>query len=215
MRASASHSMKTDGITVRTLTDGGQTAAEIAALLAGFLRKGNRSLDVAAYDFHLRPETAAVVGDAIRGAAARGVRVRLLYNVDHPNPVPVPPPPEPDAQLIASLGVPAHAVAGVPDLMHHKYVVRDEADVLTGSTNWTDESWSRQENVIALVASRAVADRFARNFAELWEDGNVELSGRVDPVPADVGGTPVRAWFSPGYGDALSHRIGKRIGRAR
>ena len=49
----------------------------------------------------------------------------MIYNVDHRNPIPVPPPPEPDDGLIASLGVPAHAIAGEPDLMHHKYVVRD------------------------------------------------------------------------------------------
>jgi hypothetical protein len=53
------------------------------------------------------------------------VAVRIIYNVDHANPIPVPPPPEPDVQLIASLGVPAKAIAGVPDLMHHKFVVRD------------------------------------------------------------------------------------------
>jgi phosphatidylserine/phosphatidylglycerophosphate/cardiolipin synthase-like enzyme len=98
--------------------------------------------------------------------------------------------------------------------MHHKYAVRDGDEVWSGSTNWTDESWSRQENVIARVTSRALAERFTRNFDELWETGIVELSGRVDPVRVDVGGTRVRAWFTPGYGDALSHRIGKRIGRA-
>ena len=51
--------------------------------------------------------------------------MRFVYNVDHRNPIPVPPPPEPDAQLIASLEVPARAIAGVPDLMHHKYAIRD------------------------------------------------------------------------------------------
>ena len=51
--------------------------------------------------------------------------MRILYNVDHANPIPVPPPPEPDVQLIAALDVPAKAIAGVPDLMHHKFVVRD------------------------------------------------------------------------------------------
>src|SRR5438132_12775475 len=110
-------------IEIRTLTDGGQTAEEIARAVATFLDGAKRSLDLAQYDFELGPETAAIVGDAIRRAAARGVRVRLAYNLDHRNPIPVPPPPAPDEALIESLPVDATAVPGVPALMHHKSVL--------------------------------------------------------------------------------------------
>ena len=123
----------------------------MAGWIAGFIDEAKRSLDLAHYDFHLQPDTAAIVAEAIRQAAARGVEIRFVYNVDHRNPIPVPPPPEPDAQLIASLGVPARAIAGVPDLMHHKYAVRDEEAVWTGSMNWTDDSFTLQENVVATL----------------------------------------------------------------
>ena len=56
----------------------------------------------------------------------------MIYDVGHRNPIPVPPPPEPDAELISSLGVPHRPIAGIPDLMHHKYVVRDGETVWTG-----------------------------------------------------------------------------------
>jgi len=187
----------------------------VAAELGAFLAGARMSLDIAAYDFHLGPETAPAVCDPIRAAAARGVAVRFAYNVDHRNPIPVPPPPEPDALLIASLGVPAKAIAGVPDLMHHKYVVRDGESVLTGSTNWTDDSFARQENVIAVVESEALARAYTLNFGELWAHDLVEETGFVDPRPVDVRGTQVRTWFTPGFGDALSHRIAKAIDRAR
>jgi phosphatidylserine/phosphatidylglycerophosphate/cardiolipin synthase-like enzyme len=88
-------------IRIRTLTDGGQQPLDVARELAEFVGAAQRSLDLAQYDFHLAEETAALVGGAIRDAHARGVEVRILYNVDHANPIPVPPPPEPDAQLIA------------------------------------------------------------------------------------------------------------------
>ena len=52
--------------------------------------------------------------------------------------------------------------------MHHKYVIRDGADVWTGSMNWTDDSWSRQENVIAIVDSPAIAKAFRIDFDQLW-----------------------------------------------
>jgi phosphatidylserine/phosphatidylglycerophosphate/cardiolipin synthase-like enzyme len=201
-------------ISIHTLTDGGQQPAEIAADVAEFVSAAKHSLDVAQYDFHLGEETAAVVGGAIKDAQARGVAVRILYNVDHANPIPVPPPPEPDVQLIAALEVPARAIAGVPDLMHHKFVVRDGATVWTGSTNWTDDSWSVQENVVVTVASPELAHAFTLNFEELWRDGNVEQSGFVEPRPLVVDGVRVRPWFTPGFADALTSRIAKKIGHA-
>ena len=169
-------------IELTTLIDSAQTPTETARQVAAFLDGAERSLDLAHYDFHLGTETAAIVGGAIREAHARGVAVRILYNVDHPNPIPVPPPPEPDAALIASFGVPARAVAGVPDLMHHKYVVRDGEAVWTGSMNWTDDSFSRQENVVVTATSSELGRAFATNFVELWDGGSVERSGFVDPI---------------------------------
>src|SRR3954467_12501945 len=185
-------------IRIRTLTDGGQPALDVARELAEFIAAAQRTLDLAQYDFHLGAETAALVGGALRGAHDRGVAVRILYNVDHANPIPVPPPPEPDAQVIASLGVAAKAVAGVPDLMHHKYVVRDGETLWTGSMNWTDDSWSRQENVIAVVQSAELSARFTKDFEQLWKAETVEETGRVDPSRIEVNGVEVRAWFTPG-----------------
>jgi phosphatidylserine/phosphatidylglycerophosphate/cardiolipin synthase-like enzyme len=177
--------------------------------------EAKRTLDLAQYDFHLAGETAEIVGGAIQGAARRGVDVRMIYDVGHRNPIPVPPPPEPDVELISSLGVPHRPIAGVPDLMHHKYAVRDRTSVWTGSTNWTDDSWSRQENVIVTVESPELATAFTANFDELWSRAIVEQSGFVDPNPVRVGDMRVRAWFTPGFGEALSRRIAKRIRRAK
>ena len=202
-------------ITVRTLTDGGQQPLEIARAVAGFLGEARATLDLALYDLNLGPETAEVVTGAIKGAAQRGVAVRLVYNVDHRGPIPVPPPCRTDETLIAELGVPARAIAGIPDLMHHKYAVRDRESVWTGSTNWTDDSWSREENVIVTIDSPGIAAAYAQDFEQLWSTGDVAQSGKVEPNPVRVDGTRVRAWFCPGEGEELSHHIAKRIGHAR
>jgi len=202
-------------IRIRTLTDGGQQPLDVAREVAQFLAAAKHSLDLAQYDFNLGPETREVVAGAIRDAAARGVAVRILYNVDHPNPIPVPPPPEPDVALISALGVPSKAIAGVPDLMHHKFVVRDGGSVWTGSMNWTDDSWSRQENVVVTIDSAELAKPFTLDFEELWRDGDVERSGfAAEPRPVEVDGLRVRAWFTPGFAEALTHRIAKKVGRA-
>ena len=179
--------------------------------MAAFLDAAQTTLDVAQYDFNLGPETAAIVGDAFRRAAARGVKTRFIYNVDHAMPIPVPPPPEPDVQLIATLPVAGRPIAGIPDLMHHKYVVRDGETVWTGSLNWTDDSWSRQENVIVTVQSEAIATAYRLDFDQLWKTADVYKSGYVDPRWDDG----IRVWFTPGHGEDLSSRIAKLIRRAR
>ena len=69
----------------------------------------------------------------------------------------VPPPPRTKPELIESLPFPTAGIPGIPDLMHHKYVVRDGESVWTGSTNWTVDSWTLQENVI--VGARLAAAR--------------------------------------------------------
>ena len=198
-------------ISIRTLTDGGQSPGEIATAIASFLDGARQSLDLAQYDFDLGPETAAIVGDAIRRAAGRGVKVRLAYNVDHRNPIPVPPPGSSDEALIESLPLEARPIAGVPDLMHHKYVVRDVTSVWTGSANWTDDSWSRQENVIVIVESPELAADYRRNFGQLLSADSVAGTGTADASWHDG----VRAWFTPGHGEDLSHRIAQAIGHAR
>jgi phosphatidylserine/phosphatidylglycerophosphate/cardiolipin synthase-like enzyme len=99
--------------------------------------------------------------------------------------------------------------------MHHKYVVRDGESVWTGSTNWTTDSWTLQENVIVLTHAPAVAAEYARNFEELWVHGDVDRTGHEEPRTVDVEGRQARAWFTPGHGEELSHRIAHAIGLAR
>jgi phosphatidylserine/phosphatidylglycerophosphate/cardiolipin synthase-like enzyme len=198
-------------IELRTLTDGGQQPPETARAIAAFIDGTTRSLELAQYDFNLLPETATIVGDAIRRADARGVRIRFAYNVDHANPIPVPPPPEPDVALIASLPGESKAIAGVPDLMHHKFVIRDDRTVWTGSLNWTDDAWSRQENIVVILDSPAIAKAYALDFEQLWSTEDVMRSGFVEPREEDG----IRAWFTPGHGEDLSARIAKLIRRAR
>ncbi len=202
-------------IELRLLRDGGQTAAAVAEDVGTFLDGARQTLDLALYDIRLRDAEAERIRGALVAASQRGVRVRLLYNIDHPGPNPVPPPPESVSDLIESLPFETRPISGVPDLMHHKYAVRDASAVLSGSTNWTSDSWTRQENVILTVASPELALPFTLNFEELWDDGKVEHSGRVEPRPVRVGDAELRPWFCPDHGEPLAHRIAKHIGKAK
>ena len=198
-------------IETRTLTDGGQTAEEIAAELVAFLAEARRTLHIAIYDIRLPGPVGDSVRDALRAADTRGVKVRIAYNADGVRRIPWPPPPRTDPDILAAIGVPVKAIPGEPDLMHHKFVVRDGESVWTGSTNWTLDSWTREENVILRVlGDRQVAAQFERVFRDLWDRGRVEGSGAFSPPPG-----PIRSWFCPGRGEALAHRIASAIAQSR
>ena len=202
-------------ITVHTLTDGGQTSLDIAHKIADFIAPAKETLELALYDIRLHAATADVVRDALVGAHERGVNVRLVYNLDRDEERPLlPPPPKTEPTLIESLPFETAAVPGWPDLMHHKYIVRDREAVWTGSTNWTDDSWTREENVIVVIESTGVAIRFQEDFSQLWKKRDVQASGKVPTDQIQVGDATVRTWFSPKRGEKLAHEIAHAIGCA-
>ncbi len=204
-------------VELTTLEDGGQSPAEIAGEVAEFLNGARETLDLALYDIRVESASGALVLAALLAAQQRGVAIRLVYNVDHPGPIAVPPPPETKPEAIEALPVPTRGVAGIPDLMHHKYAIRDGRDVWCGSTNWTDDSWTHQENVIVRVTGAPeLAHAFTLNMGELWRSGAVAGTGHVQPRPVKLeDAIEIRPWFCPEYGDALSHRVAKHIGKAR
>src|SRR5262249_25323139 len=72
-------------------------------------------------------------------------------------------------------------------------------------------SWTRQENVVAVVDSPVVAAAFHREFEQLVGVGTVAETGRVPPEWHDGG----RVWFTPGHGADLSHRVPLALGQAK
>ncbi|MEA2656991.1 MAG: hypothetical protein QOI23_2356 [Chloroflexota bacterium] len=153
----------------------------------------------------------------------RGVTVRLMFNQDHPAAVADPPPPEVDWAFIDKLkaiGVVIKPIKGVPDLMHHKYVVRDvatpQAAVLTGSTNWTNDSFTREENVLFTIASADVAADYEKNFEELWTDPVVASSGHFTAQWTTLADTTrLRPYFCPGRALKLVHEMARSISSAQ
>ncbi len=199
-------------IDVLTLTDGGQTADVASTFITNFMLSATKTLDIALYDLALRDTTCEQIEKAVDDAVARGVAVRFVRNVDFGKPIPVPPPPHDDQSPLHSAT--GEDIPGVPDLMHHKYVVRDGDSLLTGSANWTQDSWTREENVLLTLPSQAVAAQYTRNFEELWTKRAVQDTGKYTMDPVDVDGAEVRAWFCPGRGPRLAHRIASAISSA-
>ena len=216
------------------LSDGGQEATVAADLIVGFIDAARTTLDVAIYDAHFdgpRIDTANPgnrIIHALNTAERRGVVVRAVYNDDDGPRGPYPHSHEPTAgpNFLARLSraVPARGVDGRFDLMHHKYIVRDamvpaNAAVLTGSANWTNDSFTRMENAILTIPDRGLAAAYTKDFEELWRRREIEGSGRFDDDWSTIryGGEPfmVRAIFSPGRGRTMSQQIARRIAEAK
>lgn len=201
------------GIEAEFLLDGAQSADDVADRLTGFIREGQRTIDIAIYDFHAREGPTARAADALEAAAARGVHVRVVFNQEREAAVSHNPPMLCDPDTIDGLEVPTRGVRDQGALMHHKYVVRDGRHVWTGSVNWTEDAFTREENAIVLIDSTEIAAAYTRNFEQLWERERIEPSGGEGPR-VDLGrGASVRPLFSP-HGPSLAHRVAERMASA-
>ncbi len=222
-----------DDLEVTLLAQGEQTGDQIAAQLAAFIGGARRSLDLAVYDFRLSDPLKAVVAGALRERAAAGVAIRIAYDADKPEPPQVAqgmdPAPPGTGVLIQSLGYPFRRIGGLK-LMHNKYIIRDlpdpdatddvsDARVWTGSTNFTDDSWNVEENNILRIASPDLARFYARDFADLWREGQIGTSGSFDTTPVSLtyGGAPLTAqvFFSPGRGPRIDDEVTRRVSAAQ
>jgi phosphatidylserine/phosphatidylglycerophosphate/cardiolipin synthase-like enzyme len=201
------------GLALDFLADGAQDASTVAAHLVAFMAEAKRTLDVAIYDFHAREGASGLVADALEAAVGRGVRVRVAFNVERPRHPAAPRPPLSVPDEIDGLEVPTRGIRGEGTLMHHKYLVRDGEAVLTGSANWTDDSFHREENVILRIDSAAMAESYTANMEQLWSKGRVERSGGTGKR-VRLGAGMLQPYFSP-KGPALAHLVAARLGEAK
>jgi phosphatidylserine/phosphatidylglycerophosphate/cardiolipin synthase-like enzyme len=213
-------------VTVNFLEQGRQQPADVAALLTDFLGQARTSLHLAIYDFRLSPALAEPVARALRERVAAGVEVHIAYDAGKPN-LPQPqhegldPAPPGTAAFVASLGpgIQTRAITGgdpqLPKLMHHKYIIRDGTALWTGSTNFTDDAWTLQENNIVRVESPELCRYYETDFGELWSLGDIATTGQHDRGTVTVDGSAVEVAFAPGEGQAIDHTIAHYIHQAK
>jgi phosphatidylserine/phosphatidylglycerophosphate/cardiolipin synthase-like enzyme len=192
------------------LADGEQPAESVADLVVAFIARATRSLDVAIYDFEARDGASARIADALEAAHARGVAVRVAFNAEPCENPADSRPMKGTPEVIDGLDVPTRGIYEQGALMHHKYIVRDGASVWTGSTNWTDDAFTREENAMLSADSSELAAVYTANFEEIWRRGKVERSGAVGPDVSLAHGVRARPYFSP-HPPFLSQLAASRI----
>src|SRR4030095_8641829 len=207
-----------DNLSVFFLAEGEQSADDVMARLAAFIRGAKQTLDFAIYDMRFSDSLRAQRAAALREKAEGGVRIRFCYDADKP---PQPdlaagqdPAPSGTGAFVQSLGYPWRRIAGMK-LMHSKFVVRDGTAVWTGSANMTDDAFTLMENNIVEIDSQALANYYAEDFEQLWEKQNFENTGEIhtEPVPVSFAGQPAeaRVMFSPGCDLEIDSEIARRV----
>jgi phosphatidylserine/phosphatidylglycerophosphate/cardiolipin synthase-like enzyme len=207
-------------------------AAAVADELAAFVAAATSSVDIAIYDFRLSdPALVATVIGSLTAAADRGVTVRIGYDAGKPAVATArtfaalqadPAPPGTGDFLTSQLDgtkVTLQPIKAGGQLMHSKYVVRDPASaraaVWTGSANFTDDAWSRQENNIITIANHTMAASYRKDFEEMWASGTITGAGRDDIGRTRIGGHSVGWDFCPGDGPAVNLALAARVSAAR
>jgi phosphatidylserine/phosphatidylglycerophosphate/cardiolipin synthase-like enzyme len=221
---------------LRDIRHGGEPdqAAAVAARLAACITSATVSVDIAIYDFRLSNASLAdVVVGALTDAAGDGIAVRIAYDAgkpastDHATFALIgsdPAPPGTSEWVTEHFGGTAVQVRAITapsgNLMHSKYVVVDGAHraqtsaVWTGSTNFTDDAWTVQEDNILILASEQLAAAYAHDFADMWASGKIGGSGEGDQGTAKIGSATVGWDFAPGDGKAIDQALTAAINAA-
>src|SRR5215472_16496710 len=207
-----------DNLSVFFLAECEQSAAEVMARLTAFISGAKQTLDFAIYDMRFTDQLRAELTTAFREKAQAGVEIRFCYDADKPIQPDLAagqdPAPSGTGAFVQSLGYPWRRIAGMK-LMHSKFVVRDHEAVWTGSANMTDDAFTLMENNILEIDSQDLANYYAQNFEQLWEEQNFEHTGDIhtEPVPLTFSNqsASARVMFSPGCGLEIDSEIARRV----
>lgn len=170
------------------------TAPETSHLarIAKEIDLAQRSVDIAIYSY-----SDAKIGDALARAAARGVKVRFVYN-DAPADARVPLASQPSTRSykLEQAGV---NVRYINKIMHHKFMIVDgprtdlaaakTAHLVTGSANWSSSAATRfDENTIVFKNQEALVLRFQREFDTMWSHSR-DFIGK--DLPYELSSAPI------------------------
>ena len=104
----------------------------------------------------------------------------------------------------------------VGEFITREYAVEQRMMIDEGSsTNFTEDSWAREENNIVQVASPELCTYYETDFDELWTSGDIATTGARDHGAVSVGPASIEVAFAPGEGRAIDHEIAHYIGMAR
>ncbi len=182
--------------------------------LIAYIDRAQQTLDVAMYNTN-----STLVVAAVNAALGRGVQVRWIAEGSNANSA--------LAGLNSSIPV-LYRTDGQGSGMHNKFFVIDAEDadramIMSGSCNWTTQSFFNDYNNILFIQDQALARCYRMEFEEMWGGSGaqpVPAFSRFGPDKMDntphlfnVGGVMVESYFSPT--DGVTDQIVRAINAAQ
>ncbi len=173
---------------------------EVCKELVRQINNAQNSIDIAIYGYKKVPP----VEKALKNALKRGVKIRLVYDINSNNTNIYP-----DTMYLVSLlnnGVSdkANFSTGQPSkytnsIMHDKFYIFDDKTVITGSANlsYTDMSGYNCNNVV-VISSTQVAQVYKQEFEQMYNSKFHYLKSQINSKEnIQVGNSRVSIYFSP------------------
>lgn len=172
--------------------DSSGVSFEVTPLESALLNRINSAtatIDAAFYDFDR-----ASIRDALQSASARGVTVRVVTDDETHHDL------QNDGLLFQALeaeGIVVKDDANDRKLMHDKYFIVDGRWVWTGSTNMSNNDFSKNHNNAILFNSTRVADVYQFDFEQMWDDHFGVAKSATPTTTLNYGGSELEIYFSP------------------
>jgi phosphatidylserine/phosphatidylglycerophosphate/cardiolipin synthase-like enzyme len=139
-------------------------------LLIEAIDSAQETLDVAIYSLTL-PE----IVNSLKQAKKRGVQVRVIVDESQSQNKAM----NQALKILGGAGI-KMKVNRHDGLMHLKMIIVDNRIASTGSYNFSKAATTRNDEIVVLIRSAEVAQSFAENFQEMWDNKN-----KFEPLELD------------------------------
>lgn len=173
-----------------TLKPSKNCESQICKELVKEINSAQYTIDMALYGYERIP----AIDNALASAINRGVKIRLVYDVDAKgNNL------YSDTMYLAKKIPLSRSDAGITGLMHDKFFIFDKSIVLTGSANLSSTDMSGfNSNSIIVIKSKSVAELYQEEFNQMYQ-GNFHNQKQKLPTRHDfiLGESKISVYFSP------------------
>lgn len=173
-----------------TLKPSKNCESQICKELVKEINSAQDTIDMALYGYERIP----AIDNALASAINRGVKIRLVYDVDAKGHNLYS-----DTMYLAKKIPLSRSDAGITGLMHDKFFIFDKSIVLTGSANLSSTDMSGfNSNSIIVIKSKSVAELYEEEFEQMFQ-GNFHTLKQNVSTKRDfiLGESKISVYFSP------------------